>query len=494
MRAAGSPELVVSCFLTRCMLGFDPVTWDMFEVYNTDFVAEIMQVSTFGLLDTTLFLQPFGEAGGSDCNAEGWSDFRWRPDGAYSNFVTCAAIVFIVMVGVACTPTDGSADVPSLPPWLVIDLSGVPARRLNRGSAKERGVSCIRETLQAHGRHRKLDPFMLDQTFSAMGLNDGSAGLMVSKMNAQFFYDSKLHLGEFAGRRQANLLNPQKFTQTCKDHFRNEIDARGSLEATGFSLRHLDVPEFWIHCSALATSHSQWASLATTTESSCLGVAKVQFEKARGGGHPWSSQAFRFAARRFAVVHQMIDGIFKRRLVAQTVVDHFYELFKSGAYDEDLNSLLANADDDVPDAVLEFDEHLIDSSNFVQDVLKMKDGENAATSCQESVPDRPISWPPKSDQDVEGAPNTFEDKLEEDVEKFRSMLATIEEERQELGQQEEKYDKLLGQVCGCVGFCNKFAPMLPFKADEKSALKMLTVELEKRVEQVVGRYGLVDMS
>ena len=75
--------------------------WDLYYVYDNDFLREVRDLYVNGLTSGSVQLKPFGDAGNSDSQI--WSDFNWQPDGKYEHFVKVAAIVFVT----SCTVSEG---------------------------------------------------------------------------------------------------------------------------------------------------------------------------------------------------------------------------------------------------------------------------------------------------------------------------------------------------------------------------------------------------
>ena len=102
------------------MLACAPSAWDMFYVYESDFVRELKEILTNGLQAAALEVQPFGGLSGV---GETWADFNWQPDGKYVNFVRCAVVVYITHTVIH--------ESLRLPPWLEEDLVGLGAGALH---------------------------------------------------------------------------------------------------------------------------------------------------------------------------------------------------------------------------------------------------------------------------------------------------------------------------------------------------------------------------
>jgi hypothetical protein len=96
----------------------------------------VQSIVTDGLVGTCLTVHPFDENPGTTSCI---SDFGWKPDGSYVNFVSVAAIVFVSISIAAC-------ELPA-PKWLVEDLSAISAAQMRRGSLVERGVESLKSTI-----------------------------------------------------------------------------------------------------------------------------------------------------------------------------------------------------------------------------------------------------------------------------------------------------------------------------------------------------------
>ena len=103
-----SPGLVdpngrMSGSLHPCDLSFTPSSWDLFYVYEGDFLREVKAIVTDGLPQAGLQVQPLALL--QDDVAE---RFGWKPDGEYRVFVRVAAIMFVTITTVEkhiCNPS-----------------------------------------------------------------------------------------------------------------------------------------------------------------------------------------------------------------------------------------------------------------------------------------------------------------------------------------------------------------------------------------------------
>jgi len=88
------------------------------------------------------FLAPFSICTlrfGCFVRQDNWADFAWGPDGRYISFVRCAALVFVSIV-------IATRDIPC-PEWLAVDLAGLTATHVPRGSTAESCIASLRLTM-----------------------------------------------------------------------------------------------------------------------------------------------------------------------------------------------------------------------------------------------------------------------------------------------------------------------------------------------------------
>ena len=194
-----------------CMLAFDPVAWDMFYVYEIDFLKELRTMASEGCAEAVLTLRPLAHVAVGD---EEWSDFRWQPDGPYFCFVQVAVISFIVIV--VSMQAELASVVPGMPQlvipdWWRRDLRALLARSQHQGNSSERGMAAIKATLLLTGRHRALDPLMLHSVLKVAGVaSEASVSDFLGKYNHRVRYDSDLIMSSHIATAQWNLMSPTR--------------------------------------------------------------------------------------------------------------------------------------------------------------------------------------------------------------------------------------------------------------------------------------------
>ena len=225
-------------FLHPSMLSFEPRSWDLFFVYESDFKREVKAIITDGLVHLPAFqvqlveqLTPLSPV----------PDFAWKPDGSYRTFVGIAAVMFISITIVH--------DATMSPPqWLAQDLSKMAGVYLHQPSQLRRGMGALKTTILASKQNRMVDPLMLDfmlqglcsssaldalaggsgsavRSVSAQGsggaVNLAGAEAFINRYNASVNYDPSLELKDRAALRQRNLLDPQKCSPEMKQALRS---------------------------------------------------------------------------------------------------------------------------------------------------------------------------------------------------------------------------------------------------------------------------------
>ena len=379
------------------MLSFDPASWDLFYVYESDFKREVLAIACDGLPQPSLQVLPVDGvvAAGQDL-----ADFAWKPDGPYRVSVTIAAIMFMSITTVELTVQN--------PAWLIADLSKLAGIHLPQGSAVARGLSSLKSTILASRQNRMADPLMIDHmlqnlyapttldalsvassgpsSLSAGGSGSGgdaslliNAELFINRYNASVQYDSALVLENKAATRQRNLLDPAKCCPEMKALMRSTVEASSSFEDAGLSLEICATGEFWIGYVCVYSSHPQWVALGRTSKSSCMAALRSLFAaKAKGAG--LTASAFRCKARRLAFAINVGQGIFGRRSVSRTICNTMFQRVEDGLYDDDIDNLLGDCDEEAPKYDdLAMDTYLADVSGFVQDALELQEAEKSTS-------------------------------------------------------------------------------------------------------------------
>ena len=355
---------------------FVPSAWDLFFVYESDFVREVLAIVVDGLVQPGLQIQPF-----SVNVADKY--FSWKPDGEYRVFVRMAAILFI-----AITSVEENVKNPS---WLVSDLSELSVTCIRHDSALKRGLAALKNTVLASKQNRAADPLMIDHmltdlcgsvdALSAVGSVAGETttpDVFISRYNASVSYNPEMMLAEGAARRQVYLRDPTKCTPAMKALMRLATEEASSFAETGLSLEIMALPEFWIGCAFTGSSHPLWMQYGRTTEESCMRSLQVLFSSSKKGTIMTSSK-FKSMARRLAFAIAATNGVFGRRSVSLTICDDMVQRVADGLYDEDIDNQINDCDEGAPQTdVLSMDAHLAEVSQFVQDGLELQATANAS--------------------------------------------------------------------------------------------------------------------
>ena len=374
-------------FLHPSMLSFEPQSWDLFFVYESDFKREVKAIITDGLIQSGLQVQLVEQLPASSPVP----DFAWKPDGPYRAFVTIAAVMFISIT------TTQDAALP-LPQWLAQDLSKMSGIYVHHPNQLRRGLGALKTTILASKQNRMIDPLMLDfmlqglcssPALDALAGGSGSAGgsggavdlagaeAFISRYNASVNYDRSLELKDRAALRQRNLLDPQKCSPEMKRDMRAAVEEASSFEESGLSLEIMGAPEFWIGCVFVLSSHLQWVKLGKTSKESCSRTLRILIAMKKNG-KALSASSFKALARRMAFVTNLIRGIFGRRSVSNQIIEDMVSRVVDGMYNDDLDNLIGDCDESAPSGNdLEMDAYLVEVCSFVSDTLELQEAQGS---------------------------------------------------------------------------------------------------------------------
>ena len=74
---------------SRVQLCFSVKGYDLYQVYEQDFLREVGEIWTHGFEKGSLEVRPYAQHTG--VTGENWSDFAWQADGQYASFVRHAS-------------------------------------------------------------------------------------------------------------------------------------------------------------------------------------------------------------------------------------------------------------------------------------------------------------------------------------------------------------------------------------------------------------------
>ena len=355
-----TPSLCMS--LARSMLNFDLGAFDLYFVYEGDFIREVRHIIEDGLVGAGLQVQPVSSAATSFS-----ADFGWKPDGPYAVFVRMSAVIFIAL--------EVATGTMAVPGWLIEDLAKLDATFVRRGSGSQsdRALLGLKATILASKQNRAADPLLIDHMLSNNGMaTEQTATAFIDRYNASVRHDQSLQLKEHASRRQANLLDPKRCTPAMKAAMKSAVNDAENFDDTGLSLQILALDEFWVGCVFVNSSHSQWRILGRTSPLSCLKALKVLLEQKKAEGKKMSAPAFRDLSRHLAVFQNMCDGLFRRKGVKQNLLDDFSQRVVDGLYDDDLNLMIAECDENVPQGDdAKMDAFLVEASALAHDLIEV---------------------------------------------------------------------------------------------------------------------------
>ena len=193
------------------MLALSPEAWNFFPVYPSDFVREVVHVTTDGLAHVVLHVHPCARHDRPLTEGEIWSDFAWGPSDSYHMFTRIAAIVFVA-VSAAGSENSDIAAAPELPPWLVHDLGAIRAQYSHHGGLVQRALHSLKATIHNGVANRRIDPLMVPMLLQTLCSEKDSAtpADIIRRYKAQVFYDSRLVLDPSMTAVQQYLLDPTK--------------------------------------------------------------------------------------------------------------------------------------------------------------------------------------------------------------------------------------------------------------------------------------------
>lgn len=331
-------------------------------MYEANFVREVKSILTDGVPSGQLQLQPVRRP-------EQPEQLFWGPDGAYALFVKLAAIVFI-----AVTSVRGA---PRLPAWLVADLASLQATCTFNRNHSERALSGLKATVLASKQSRSADPLMIDHMLDNLGVDsEASAAQFVNRYNKMVGYDASLMLQDKAARRQANLLDESKCPRRMKVQLRTACDKADSFDEIGVTVDMMSLPEFWVGCVCVSTSHLQWRANCTTSPESCLVTLQAALDAA-SAGRRFTTAMYRALSRRVAFFIGVRSGVLARKSVSSAVADRYQAMVLDGTYDEDIDGLVESCDEDVGTTAGDMDKYLAEVSSLVQDILESHESESA---------------------------------------------------------------------------------------------------------------------
>ena len=170
-----------------------------------------------------------------------------------------------------------------------------------------------------------------------------SAGYHVSTFELSARSASDSCMGSFT---KVNLLNPDRCSDAMKSLMKEQVNTCESFDATGLSLQIMNLGEFWINEKFVQSTHRQWAALCTTTSAACLDALTLLFSR-QTAGKGLGSATFRATARRLAVFHNMMEGVFKRRGLSQQTIQALHAKVQKGQYNDDLDAMIEDLDEEV---------------------------------------------------------------------------------------------------------------------------------------------------
>ena len=271
------------------------------------------------------------------------------------------------------------------------------------------------------------------------------------------------------------------------------MDSLGFGES-GANITIMRQREAWIGHAFVKTSHPRLARLVATTPTSSLMSWQHIFKKAESG-RPLNLSRCLDITRRFAVFDNLCQTTFARLGIAQQAQAQVWELVEGGGYDADLDGIAQANEEHLPMHVKDFDEYLIESSSVVQGVMEASQhfaehGSASGSGSAEGSGSAIGSGSPAASA-TEAASEEFLQAMEEDVLTFEAFVQERAGTCVALSEAEAKYVAGMSVDAEQVAksFADKYAPMMPFKADYKPVLTNLQKTIEDRLSQVVDHCG-----
>ena len=257
------------------------------------------------------------------------------------------------------------------------------------------------------------------------------------------------------------------------------IEEHGDFARTGLQISNFTLPEFWAgHC----FTHSSllvWRQIFTTSPESCLSALKSWVAKQQVTGvDATKATCLRSFARRQAVAWNLTQGVLTRRKAPEASINSALELARRGAYDDDLDKLISEHDDDIGDSVRTIDNYLVEMCAFVADAIAHEPRAQGAGSKAEG--DSMV------DSSGDDAAVKFREDLEHDVELLVSTRSDSKWVKEQLEEKEKAFEaeasKPIGTAMSAV--VDSFFPMLPFRADDRAICKNLQQDVEERAARI----------
>ena len=186
----------------------------MFPIYPSDFALEVAKITTDGLSDVVLKVNPREHPEQELADDGKWSDFAWAPVCSLQDFNTIAAIVFVAVS--AAGSADGGASggsaptAPKLPTWLAQDLGALPSQSENHGGKLITALQCMKRTAHNAVARRALDPVIVRAWLRAASssMENPDPKEIIRRYNAQVFYSKRLIIADRMVSIQMKFLDP----------------------------------------------------------------------------------------------------------------------------------------------------------------------------------------------------------------------------------------------------------------------------------------------
>ena len=193
-------------------------------------------------------------------------------------------------------------------------------------------------------QNRAADPFMIDHMLVQGGFSSSAhTEDFVNKYNARVKFDDALMLKDGAAKRQANMADPVRFHPDLKKKCKQRVDRCGGLEGSGITTTILGLPTFWAGECFTNSQHTLLRQLCTSSHWSSDVVVDAAHEF-RVQGQGFTAMDYNELAKKVAVYKTLVEGVWKRKKVPETVMTEMLQKIRRGAYDDDIKSIIADID------------------------------------------------------------------------------------------------------------------------------------------------------
>jgi hypothetical protein len=180
---------------------------------------------------------------------------------------------------------------------------------------------------------------------------------------------------------------------------------------------------------------------------------------------------------------ELQTGGFKRRGVSAEVGQQFMEKVLKGLFDDDLDNLAADLDEDIVEGdPASLDSHVLENYTIFSDALEVDKGKKSSSKQEDLAAEAEVSM---SDE------TWFLTHLEADVAQWRKSQQEFRLKSDQLAVKEEEYEQRAKTNVSeaTKGFADKYLHFLPFKANDDVFELGLSCALDGRIEHIAKLVG-----